>query len=87
MTGQWDCDAYGPEAREFGALCFFTGEPGPRVCPSLAVCREAMTAERQRVFSRISELAAAGDPVAAYLAEEFPRPEMILGGGQGNEGD
>ena len=83
--GGWDCEAYGPDGREAGALCFLAGEAGTRVCASRAACSEAMTAERQRVFSRINELAAAGDPVCAYLAEEFSEPGQILGGGKGGQ--
>jgi len=42
-----------------------------------------MTEERQRVFGRIHELAAAGDEVSAFLAEEFTDPEQLLGGSKG----
>jgi len=80
VTGQWDCGAYGPEGRAAGALCFVAGEPGTRACASPAACRQVLSAERQRMFSRISELAAQGDPDAACLAEAFPRPGMLLGG-------
>jgi len=75
----FDCTAYGPEGREFGALCF-TSELGQRACPSLAACHLVMTGERQRVFSRISEMAAGGDPVGVFLADEFPEPGQILNG-------
>ncbi len=81
-TGDWDCEAYGPDIREVGALCFVAGDLGKRVCGSLGECRRVMAAERRRVFRRISELAANGDETAAYLAEEFTNPEQILGGGQ-----
>src|ERR1019366_2498027 len=40
----------------------------------------AMTAERQRVSARISELAAEGRPDFEYLAETFGRPGQLLGG-------
>jgi hypothetical protein len=76
----WDCSAYGSEGRKFGALCFVSGALGKRVCGSQAACREVMTAARRRVFSRIQEGAAAGDPDMAYLAEEFSGPEQLLGG-------
>ena len=46
-----------------------------------------MTAERQRVFGRISELAAAVDETAAFLAEEFASPDQILGGDQAGDGN
>ena len=81
----WDCGAYGPEGREFGVRCFFA-EAGERVCASQDECRDAMAAERQRVFHRIQELAAAGDPVGVDLAEAFTDPSQILGGGQGEDG-
>jgi hypothetical protein len=86
----WDCDAYGPT----GALCFFTGEIGKRHCPSQAVCLEAMTAERRRVWERLQNRAQDGDPDAVWLAQQFPSPDAVwlaqqfpspdtlLGGGQ-----
>lgn len=76
----FDCDAYGPAGREARALCFLA-EPGTRVCASQAACREAMTAERERVYGRIGELAAGGDPVGIYLAGVFTGPGQILRGG------
>lgn len=79
---EWDCDAYGPKGREIGALCFIAGQLGTRTCASAAACRQVMNAERQRVFARIRELAAAGDPVFTDLAEAFPDPGMLLGGDQ-----
>jgi hypothetical protein len=79
----FDCEAYGPDGATFGALCFVSGETGVRVCADLAECRQVMTAERRRVFRRIHELAAGGDETAAYLAEEFTRPEQLLGGAPG----
>lgn len=83
---EWDCDAYGPEGRDPGALCFISGELGKRVCASLDECREVMAAERQRVFSRIQELAEAGDPVGVDLAETFTDPSQILGGAAADDG-
>jgi hypothetical protein len=76
------CDAYGPdpEVRAAGARCFFA-EPGKRVCASLAECREKMTAERQRVWQRIQDGAARGEPDMVFLAGEFSGPEQLLGGG------
>ena len=78
---EWDCGAYGPDLREQGALCFVSGELGKRVCGSRDECRETMAAERLRVFRRINERAAQGDPDMAYLAEEFTDPSQLLGGG------
>lgn len=78
----WDCEAYGPEPAEIGALCFVSGELGKRVCASHAECHQVMTAERRRVFRRINELAAGGAEWAADLEGEFSRPEQLLGGGE-----
>jgi hypothetical protein len=77
---EWDCEAYGPEPAKIGAVCFRSGELGKRVCADPGECHTAMTAERQRVYGRISELAAAGTPWAADLAETFARPGQLLGG-------
>ena len=77
---EWDCEAYGPEPAKIGALCFLSGDLGKRVCADPSECHTAMTAERQRVYGRISELAAAGSPWATYLAEAFGRPGQLLGG-------
>lgn len=87
MTNDFDCDAYGADGREVGALCFLSGELGKRVCATLDECRQVMSAERQRVFRRIQEGAAAGNPDMAHLAEEFSSPEQILGGGEEGSGD
>ncbi len=86
MGDDWLCEAYGPEGREHGVLCFIA-EPGERACASQAECHEVMTAERQRVFRRIQEGAAAGSPDMAYLAGEFTSPGQLLGGGEGDGGD
>jgi hypothetical protein len=80
LNHEWDCEAYGPDLRAVGALCFFARELGERVCASPGECRRVMAAERRRVFRRIHELAAQGDDTAAYLAGEFARPEQLLGG-------
>lgn len=85
----WPCEAYGPEGLEHGARCFMAAGTGvlpafspgaARVCGSPAACHENMAAERQRVFQRIQELAAGGDPIGLELAEEFTSPEQLLGG-------
>lgn len=74
---QWACEAYGPEGIDIGALCFFA-EQDQRACISRAMCSLSMNAERNRVHDRIRELAARGDPVGAYLAQEFTSPDQIL---------
>jgi hypothetical protein len=76
----WPCEAYGPDGLAVGARCFVAGELGRRVCGSAADCAEVMGAERRRVFRRLQELAAAGDPVAVELAEAFGTPDGLLGG-------
>lgn len=72
------CEAYGQEGLELGITCFLAVDA--RVCESAAVCHTVMTAERQRTWNRISELAAAGHPDMQYLLEEFPTPDGLLGG-------
>lgn len=78
----FDCDAYGREGREFGAVCFFGGELQERACADAAECRQRMAGERQRVFARIQELAADGDETGIYLADQFASPEDLLGGSE-----
>lgn len=81
----WDCGAYGAEGREVGALCFFSPELGERDCRSADQCAERMTGERQRVYGRIGEMAAAGDPTGEFLAEAFGSPDDLLGGFGGGQ--
>lgn len=77
---EWACEAYGPESVDVGALCFLAGDLGTRVCADRAVCNTTMTAERQRVFARIQERAAApdADDTDRFLAAEFTSPEQLL---------
>ena len=75
----WDCQAYGRGGEAVGALCFFA-EPGTRSCRTEGECHAHLAAERVRVFDRIGEMAAAGNPVGLYLASEFTAPEQLLGG-------
>lgn len=77
----WPCDAYGAEGLQFGAWCFVAGADYARICPSAVVCLEQMKTQRQKVFNRIHRLAAAGIPDFVYLAEQFPSPDTLLGGG------
>lgn len=79
----WPCEAYGPDGAGFGALCFVSGELGRRVCDDPAECHQVMTAERQRVFRRISEMAADGSETGVLLEGEFTSPKQLLGGGEG----
>lgn len=76
----FDCEAYGPEGAGFGALCFVSGQPGQRVCASADECARTMAGARKRLFRRISERAAQGDELAAYLSAEFASPDQLLGG-------
>jgi hypothetical protein len=78
----FDCEAYGLEGTAFGAVCFASGQPGQRVCASADECARTMAAARKRLFRRISERAAHGDDVAAYLAAEFASPDQMLGGSE-----
>ena len=80
MADDFDCEAYGPEGREISALCFFAGT-GERACASPGECRGKMDAERRRVWQRIQDGAARGDPDMVYLAGEFTGPGQLLGGG------
>lgn len=83
----WPCEAYGETGLDVGAWCFVSPESQTRLCSSVEHCRAQVRAARQQTFQRISELAAAGDALGADLAEAFPDPSMLLGGGSGDEGD
>lgn len=78
LPAQWTCEAYGDVPTDIGAICFVSGELGKRTCGSQGECAAIMKAERQRVWSRINELAAAGAPDAAYLSAQFPLPGDLL---------
>ncbi|MET0701692.1 MAG: hypothetical protein ABWY93_18735 [Mycobacterium sp.] len=82
----WDCQAYGPEGADIGALCFLAGGLHERVCLSVGQCHAEMAVERVRVFNRIQELAAAGDPVAIELAQDITSPDQLLNGDQVDAG-
>lgn len=73
MSRGWDCEAYGPDLP--GEMCFF--EATSR-CGTEGECRDRMAGERQRVFRRIQELGAHGDPVWADLSEDFANPDELL---------
>lgn len=83
---QWPCEAYGQEGIKLGAWCFFA-ELHERLCENALECAGRMVAERGRVFDRMQELAAAGDPTGLYLAGEFDSPDQLLGGPQDREDD
>lgn len=72
----WHCEAYGPEAAAVGVRCYFESARGACALPS--ECAHNMATERQRVFARINELAAAGDETGAYLSGEFTNPDQLL---------
>ena len=84
-SSDWVCEAYGPEGVEVGAVCFFGPNPHGRDCTTEQQCRTRLTAERQRVFARINEMAAQGDPVGLDLAAEITHPEQLLGGTASND--
>lgn len=72
----WDCEAYGSELpAELGDLCFYDQIER---CTSEAQCHLRMGGTRQRLFQRINELAAAGDPTGEFLAEEFTNPSQLI---------
>jgi hypothetical protein len=72
------CAAYGDDLPDaLGDLCFFEGAIG-RKCWTRGECESRMGEERQRVFQRINELAAKGDPDMAFLADEFSSPDQLL---------
>lgn len=78
----WDCEAYGPEGKTVGALCFLMPVIGVRMCDSHQTCREIMAFERVRIFERIQLLAESGNETGVYLAQHFTDPEQILNGAQ-----
>jgi hypothetical protein len=76
----WPCEAYGPDGLLLGVLCFIAAGFGARWCGSPSECSRVMAEERERVYARISELAAAGYPDFVFLAGEFAGPEDLLNG-------
>lgn len=72
----WVCEVYGEAGESIGAVCFFAFDP----CLNLRECHKRMTATRQKIWSRIQELAAAGDLTGVYLAGEISSPDEILNG-------
>jgi hypothetical protein len=82
VSGDWPCEAYGPEGAEAGARCFVAGGLGERVCLTREICTLTMARSRRRLWQRIQELAAQGDETAVYLALEFTGPEQLLGGSE-----
>lgn len=85
MTGDWACEAYGPEGLEVGARCFIAGETGGRVCRDARMCGAVMTIERRLLLTRLWELAATGDPVWSGMCETFTHPDQLLGGPRSGE--
>lgn len=77
----WPCRAYGddPAVTELGAWCF-VAELFTRTCMDRLVCALEVNAAGQRIYRRISELAATGNPTSEYLAEIFTSPDVIFGG-------
>lgn len=78
-TTSWTCPAYGPEGVRVGAVCFF-GRPGERSCLSEIQCRLSLSAERDRVWTRINELADAGEQEFVFLRKSIGGPDELLGG-------
>lgn len=72
----WDCEGYGEDLpAELGDLCFHSAAGR---CADQAQCHARMVGTRQKMFRRINELAAAGDPDFEYLAGEFSSPSQLL---------
>lgn len=82
-TAAWDCEAYGPEAREIAA-CFFTQGPPHRLCDSRAMCARMMAAERVRLWTRMQHMSITGTPAQrelwAGVLAEIDGPNDLLGG-------
>lgn len=79
VDDRWDCEAYGPEGIDVGALCFLA-EQGHRACSSKVECRIVMAGQRQLIFNRIQALAAAGDTAFTRLAREITSPDELFRG-------
>lgn len=76
----WPCEAYGEAGLAHGALCFSAGGINERRCTSPDECFLEMTGARIRLWSRIRQLAAAGDDMATYLEGAIRSPWGLLGG-------
>ena len=76
---RWHCEAYGPELDEIrpehAPHCFWD-EIDP--CQVQVQCRVRMHFERERVYQRLVELAAAGDDTAKFLLDDVHGPEDLL---------
>ena len=80
---EWDCEAYGSGMpAEIGARCF-VAPAHERTCASRDECGRTVQAHRQRMFHRMNELAAAGDQVGTYLADQITSPDQIFNGDAG----
>lgn len=79
-VGEWECEAYGDGAMAVGAWCFRSPAVGQRVCGDREACATFMHGERRRVFQRMQELAAQGEPTAVELVGLFTSPDQLLGG-------
>lgn len=87
MTDTWRCHAYfgkddDPDElpSELRDLCFFQEIER---CTTEPQCLSRMESERQRVFRRINELAAAGNPTGEFLEGEFTSPDQLLNADRG----
>lgn len=76
------CEAYPPEAAEYGIRCFFA-DRGTRNCATLEECAASVDGARKVLFQRMQELAAhnPGDETWEYLAGTFTSPGQLIGGG------
>ena len=82
-SGEWACEAYPPEAAEYGVRCFFA-DRGKRNCATEEECAASVDGARRVLWQRMNELAAhaPGDETWAYLAETFTSPGQIMPPGE-----
>ena len=73
----WACEAYGRSALQYGMLCFFAATDA-RTCATHAQCHAMMNMERERVWRRLHELAAAGDEDWADVLGDLDGPQDLL---------
>jgi hypothetical protein len=83
----WPCEAYGEDGLRFGAYCFTgagTGNAAERTCATPDVCHTRMTAERERLWTRLQIMAEKGDAEDRVIAREvlrgFSGPDDLLRG-------
>jgi hypothetical protein len=73
------CEAYPPEAAQYGVICFFA-DRGTRNCGSAEECAASVAGARKVLWQRMNEQAAhnPGDETWKSLAETFTSPGQIM---------